>query len=65
MTGMAPEVIACLPPKLHPISMQFLDLFLHGRLPLEEFRRLFSLPNSDYLTVTDCILRALDVGIWF
>ena len=45
--------------------MQILDLFLDGRLPLEEFRRLFSLPNSDYLSVTDCILKALDVGIWF
>jgi hypothetical protein len=62
---MAPEVIACLPTKLHPISLQILDLFLNGRLPLEEFRRLFSLPNSDYLPVTDCILKALDVGIWF
>ena len=62
---MAPEILACLPPKLHPVSMQILDMFLDGRLPLEEFRRLFSLPNSDYLTVTDCVLKALDLGIWF
>jgi hypothetical protein len=62
---MPPVVIACLPPKLHPISMQILDLFLSGQLPLAEFRRLFSLPNSDYLPVTDCILKALDLGAWF
>lgn len=62
---MAPAVLACLPTKLHPVSMQILDLFLDGRLPLEEFRRLFSLPNSDYLAVTDCVLKALDVGAWF
>ena len=32
-------------------------------LPVEEFRRMFSLPNSDYLPVTDCILKALHIVI--
>jgi hypothetical protein len=56
-------ILACLPPHLHPVSAQILDLFLNGQLPLEEFRRMFSLPNSDYLPVTDCILRALHIEI--
>jgi len=40
-----------------------LALFLNGTLPVEEFRRMFSLPNSDYLPVTDCILNALHIVI--
>jgi hypothetical protein len=56
-------ILACLPPHLHPVSAQILDLFLNGNLPLEEFRRMFSLPNSDYLPVTDCILKALHIQI--
>jgi hypothetical protein len=60
---MTPGLFACLPSHLHPVSAQILDLFLNGRLPLEEFRRLFSLPNSDYLPVTDCILNALHIDI--
>ena len=60
---MPPGVLACLPPHLHPISAKILDLFLSGILPLGEFRRMFSLPNSDYLQVTDCILNALYIVI--
>jgi len=60
---MLPGFLACLPPHLHPVSAQILDLFLNGHLPLEEFRRMFSLPNSDYLPVTDCLLRALHIQI--
>jgi hypothetical protein len=60
---MLPDLLACLPPHLHPVSAQILGLFLGGDLPLEEFRRLFSLPNSDYLPVTDCILKALHIEI--
>jgi hypothetical protein len=60
---MTPVILACLPPHLHPVSAQILEMFLSGSLPLEEFRRLFSLPNSDYLPVTDCILRVLHIAI--
>jgi hypothetical protein len=56
-------ILACLPPHLHPVSAQILALFLSGDLPVEEFRRMFSLPNSDYLPVTDCILKALHIVI--
>ena len=54
-----PPADGCLPPILHPVSRQILDLFLRGWLPEEEFLRLFSLPNSDYLRVSECIVRAL------
>ena len=60
---MLPGYLACHPPQLHPVSAQILQLFLSGDLPLVEFRRMFSLPNSDYLPVTDCILKALHIDI--
>jgi hypothetical protein len=54
-----PPAEGCLPPILHPVSRQILELFLKGWLPKEEFLRLFSLPNSDYIVVSECIVRAL------
>jgi hypothetical protein len=54
-----PPAESCLPPILHPVSRRILELFLNGFLPQEEFLRLFSLPNSDYLPVSECILRQL------
>ena len=60
---MDPGVLACLPSHLHPVSAQVLLLFLDGDLTLAEFRRLFSLPNSDYISVTNCILRALHIYV--
>jgi hypothetical protein len=60
---MPAAVLACLPSHLHPVSAQILDLFLSGILPVGEFRRMFSLPNSDYLPVTDCILNAMHIVI--
>lgn len=54
-------ILACLPSHLHPVSAQILTLFLDGSLPIGEFRRLFSLPDSDYLPVTDCILHAMHI----
>ena len=54
-----PPADACLPPILHPVSQRILELFFTGLLPKEEFMRLFSLPNSDYLVVSECIMRSL------
>lgn len=54
-----PPAESCLPLILHPVSRRILELFLQGWLPEEEFLRLFSLPNSDYLIVSQCIVRAL------
>lgn len=54
-----PLAETCLPTILHPVSRHILELFLKGWLPQEEFMRLFSLPNSDYLPISECILRSL------
>ena len=50
---------ACLPDPLHPVSRQFLDAWLDGSLPTHEFLRWFHMPNSDYLPVAECLLRAV------
>jgi hypothetical protein len=54
-----PPAEGCLPPVLHPVSAHILELFFQGWLPVEEFMRLFSLPNSDYIPITECILRSM------
>jgi hypothetical protein len=54
-----PAAQACLPPVLHPVSRHILELFLQGWLSPQEFLRLFHLPNSDYLAVSECIVRML------
>jgi hypothetical protein len=54
-----PPAQGCLPPVLHPVSAHILELFVQGWLPVEEFMRLFSLPNSDYIPITECILRSM------
>jgi hypothetical protein len=56
---MTPEIIACLPARLHPVSRMILDGFLDGRLTRADFLWGFHLPNSDYLEVAQCVLRAL------
>lgn len=53
------EIAACLPDRLHPVSRLILEMFLDGRLTREDFLWGFHLPNSDYLPVADCIMRAL------
>ena len=56
---MTPEVMACLPERLHPVSRMILEAFLDGRITRQDFLWGFHLPNSDYLHLTDCILRAI------
>lgn len=56
---MTAEVLACLPTPLHPVSRMFLEAFLDGRITRQDFLWAFHLPNSDYLDVAQCILRAL------
>ncbi len=50
---------ACLPDRLHPVSAKILAAFLDGRLTESDFRWGFHLPNSDYLSVGECVLTAL------
>lgn len=54
------DIEVCLPPRLHSFSRQILDYYLDGRLTTEEFRRWFHMPNSDYLTASDCIAQLVD-----
>ncbi len=56
---MPPKIEACLPARLHPVSRMFLDAFLEGRITQQDFLWAFHLPNSDYLPVAECIVKAL------
>jgi len=56
---MTPEILACLPARLHPVSRMILDGFLDGRLTRADFLWGFHMPNSDYLEVAQCVLRVL------
>jgi len=56
---MTSQVLACLPDPLHPVSRMILEAFLDGRLARQDFLWGFHLPNSDYLAVAQCVLRAL------
>ena len=56
---MPPEIEACLPVRLHPVSRMFLEAFLAGRITRQDFLWAFHLPNSDYLPVAECIVKTL------
>ena len=45
-----------LPRRMHRASRVFLDHYIEGDLTVAEFRRLFSLPNSDYLGLGACLI---------
>lgn len=44
---------------LHPVSQLFLDALTRGELSPELFQRFFSLPNSDYIGLAECILHTI------
>lgn len=46
------------PVRIHPVSGQLLEMFLDGDLTHALFQRFFSLPNSDYIPLAECIVRA-------
>jgi hypothetical protein len=60
--AMSPQIAACLPARLHPVSRDFLDAFLAGDISAQHFRRFFHLPNSDYLEVGRCILQVMGLA---
>lgn len=55
-------IASCLPERLHPVSMQFLEAWLNGEMSTAQFLRWFHMPNSDYLEVAQCILAAVTNG---
>jgi hypothetical protein len=54
------DIESCLPPSLHNFSRQVLEIYLHGHMTTQEFRRWFHMPNSDYLMLGDCIAQKVD-----
>lgn len=50
----------CLPTKLHSFSRLVLYAYLEGHMDTTEFRRWFSMPNSDYIMVSDCVAQRVD-----
>ena len=48
---------------LHPVSQLFLDAFTRGDMTPELFQRFFSLPNSDYIGLAECILHNLSPAL--
>ncbi|HUR43625.1 MAG TPA: hypothetical protein VMZ01_05935 [Aestuariivirga sp.] len=50
----------CLPSPLHPFSRIVLEMYLAGAMPTTEFRRWFHMPNSSYLSASDCIAQIVD-----
>ncbi len=57
-----PEIISCLPERLHPVSRLFLEYWLEGAMTTSEFLRWFHMPKSAYLPVGKCIVAALGGG---
>jgi hypothetical protein len=58
--------VCTVPERLHPASEHFLWLYLRGDMSEQHFQRLFSLPNSDYIPLAECLIalvRALGVGV--
>lgn len=51
------------PARLHPVSQMFLDAFLQGRLARADFLRFFSLPNSDYIPLGQCLVQMMFAGV--
>lgn len=52
-----------MPEQLHPVSERFLVAFLEGRMSQKNFQRFFSLPNSDYIPLAECVVELFN-GEW-
>ncbi len=45
------------PVRMHPVSELFLNAWLENRISSADFQRFFSLPNSDYIPLAECLVR--------
>ena len=52
-------VVCGFPDVLHPVSQDLLDGYLGGQLSAPQFLRAFSLPNSDYVPLGQCLVTLL------
>ncbi|MDJ0942315.1 MAG: hypothetical protein QNJ30_02570 [Kiloniellales bacterium] len=59
---MPPQILVCLPERLHPVSQRLLEAWLKGEMETAAFLRWFHMPNSSYLEVAQCLLRAMQGG---
>jgi hypothetical protein len=55
-----PEMAVCMPDHIHWFSQVILDYYLSGTISTQEFMRWFHMPNSEYLTISECIVARLD-----
>ena len=46
---------------LHPMSHKFLTLLYEGNIPVDEFLRWFSIVNSAYIDLAQCLVGILEV----
>lgn len=57
------QALCSFPARLHPASQLFLDSYVAGRIATHEFLRIFSLPNSDYISLAQCFVAIAVDGI--
>ena len=57
------QTLCSFPSRLHPASQLFLDSYVAGRIATHEFLRVFSLPNSDYISLAQCFVAIAVDGI--
>lgn len=51
-------IMACeFPVRLHPVSELFLYAWFEQRMSTPDFQRFFSLPNSDYIPLAECLVK--------
>ncbi|NIW04264.1 MAG: hypothetical protein GWN34_19790 [Gammaproteobacteria bacterium] len=60
MNGPLAMAVCEFPERLHPVSRLVLDYFLRDVISTAEFLRFFSLPNSDYISLTACLVTMLN-----
>ena len=48
------------PAQIHPASQTFLDQYLGGVLAEHLFLRYFSLPNSSYIPLAECLVKLIN-----
>ena len=62
MNVVVAKMLCDFPARLHPASQIFLDAYTAGKLTVTEFLRFFSLPNSDYIPLGQCLVNLLANG---
>jgi len=63
MNALIAQSLCEFPARLHPVSQMFLDAFVAGRMLQADFLRFFSLPNSDYIPLGQCLVQIMSAGV--